>query len=858
MSAPLLPAGLRLIRQLGQSPLSIVYLVEDPEGERFALKVLRQSVVRDERIQERWRREAKLLDTIRHPNLVRSYGACEVEGRPALLLEYIAGKSLRARLEDGPLGWEQAARFGIQVSRALQRLHKNHAIHRDVKPHNILLHPVRGAILADLGLVRSEEDPTMTRHGAALGSPAYMSPEQARDPSDVDAQADIYSLGATLFHTISGTPPFLGNGVGEVIHRVLHEDPEPLPEFIPPAFTKVIATAMAKDPQRRYALARDFGSDLGRVLLGYTPRLVTAHRHRRRRQRMIFSLVSIVLVSALWWWQPWQLFADVAVNPANPNVSVVSGEGVPPTNQRDPVAVQANADVESTLPLLEYFRNWNAGFENRFQASLAAGQYREALSEADLMLRARVPMDAPVGFLEARRTRADGFRYEVAAVTERLAGQALDLLADQARYAREGIRRGEFRADTWQASVLDLWRRAGLHLADMPLHPGSADPFGRLQMMHATLENEAAQARIRRSLEMVPVVRNYTETLLRAGEYQQALDRWHRVDSVVFIHSAEARADLARIEALLALNRSLLRRFRAAAGEQVELTMYLGSHLAGRLLPAEDGEGYAVNYLNQSLVAVTLLDLDPDFAVTWLDCENGALVAAHLAWCQRDSASAYARLLEISKLATPLEWQVDLWLREWEKETFQPSAKEEILPNGLVSEPPPAAPEEISYADLSAPQRLERAIHAQHPKAKIVFDEDSVFVYFEDLQWTNDWEINVGTEASGWTISNWEISWQLTREQSPPSKLVVQDSITLLHTSRRNPPMMRVDGKRFASFGIAAGLGIQRLRWHEAALDLDGLPICDWQPSNARRARFAVDCPDGLKVDRFSLRFVPR
>jgi tetratricopeptide (TPR) repeat protein len=728
-----------------------------------------------------------------------------------------------------------------------------------VKPHNVLLHPVRGAILADLGLVRSEEDPTMTRHGAALGSPAYMSPEQARDPSDVGPQADIYSLGATLFHTMSGTPPFLGSGVGEVIHRVLHEDPEPLPEHIPAPLAKVIATAMAKAPERRYALARDLGTDLGRVLLGYPPRLMTAYRRRRRKLRALLSGLSVVVVIAFLWWQPWQMFG--AANPSESgfggNEEIVDSDvfkGATGAFGPQPAVVEV-----STLPSEEYFRYWNVQYENRFQTALSAGQYREALAEADLMLRARVPKDAPVGFLEARRARANGYRAEVAAVAEAVAGRAMDLLANQAAYAREGIRRGEFSADAWLASVLDLWRRAGLHLDDMPLHPGSQDPLGRLQMLHAVLENENGQARITRSLERVPRIRANTRTLLRAGEYQQALERWDRVDSVVFKHSSQARADLARIQALVALDRSLQRRFRKLAGTTVELTMFLGSKLVGQLLPAEGGEGYAVNYLNQSLVSVTLADLDPDFAVTWLQCEDGPWVAAHLAWCQGDAASAWARIRKLDTFDAPQEWGVKAWAREWENDIprIEPAPGDSAQPANVTAAPA-SAPNDIPYADLNPSQRLERAILAQHPKAKVSIDQASVFVYFEDLQWTGDWEMNLGAEASGWAITNWEFSWQLRPQQSPPAELVIQDNIVLEHASRRNPPLTRVSGKRFPGFGIAAGQGIQRLRWQNGKLDLDDLPLCKWEPSNARRARFSVECADGLKVDLFSLRFEPR
>ncbi|MFQ5750142.1 MAG: serine/threonine-protein kinase, partial [Planctomycetota bacterium] len=228
-----LPQGFTGVRLLGRSPLSEVFLVADDRGRLLALKVLRESAARDPRIRERWRREAALLEEIHHPHLIRSHGELEIEGRPALLLEYIDGPSLRERLQGGPLRWEEAARIGIQVAQALGRLHRPGALHRDVKPHNVRLDPGRGAVLAALGLVRRREDPTLTAQGTALGSPAYMSPEQARDPTSVGPEADVYSLGATLHHALSGRPPFLGRGVGEVIHRVMHTDPEPLPEGIP-------------------------------------------------------------------------------------------------------------------------------------------------------------------------------------------------------------------------------------------------------------------------------------------------------------------------------------------------------------------------------------------------------------------------------------------------------------------------------------------------------------------------------------------------------------------------------------------------------------------------------------------------
>ncbi|MBT7013090.1 MAG: protein kinase, partial [Planctomycetes bacterium] len=352
-----LPKGVVFVRTLGRTPFSEVLLVEK-DGVPCALKLLHGVAAFDERILERWRREARLLGAIEHDNLVRSYGTLDVDGHPGLLLEFIDGPTLRQLLTDAPLGWEQAVRYGVQVARALERLHRSGAIHRDVKPHNILIHPTRGAVLADLGLVRTDDDATLTRQGVALGSPAYMSPEQARDPSEVGPEADVYSLAATLYHALSGRPPFLGRGVGEVIHRVLHEEPEPLSEDVPLPIRRVLACALAKDPESRYARARDFALDLGRVLLGDKPILLHRRRRRRRSQFIVAGVVSICgLCFALWSF----VFAP------KPNDALGTSNAAAPI-------LEKSASVE------QRFHEWlvAASIEEQFRAALAGYHFLQA------------------------------------------------------------------------------------------------------------------------------------------------------------------------------------------------------------------------------------------------------------------------------------------------------------------------------------------------------------------------------------------------------------------------------------------------------------------------------------------------
>lgn len=856
-----------MVRRLGESPLSLVFLVEDAEGAAYALKVLRPSVAKDPRILERWRREGQLLEEFSHPNLVRSFGAPEVEGRPALLLEYVDGSSLRERLREGPLGWEQAARFGVQIARALQYLHRQGAIHRDVKPHNVLISQERGAVLADLGLVRREEDPTMTRQGAALGSPAYMSPEQARDPSEVDEQADIYSLGATLFHTLSGKPPFLGQGVGEVIHRVLHEEPEPMPDHVPPMLERVVLTAMAKDPERRYARAMDFGADLGRVLLGYPPRLLTRYRRRRRiRSASLVGMTAVLAVATLWW-SPWNRTSDADLPRED---SLAQGEQQPETDVALQPTPSTSSSDDSSLPEIDarpYFAAWHTPYQTRFQAALEANHFRDALSECQAIQRARVPKDAPLGFLELRRDWVNRSESKVRVAAERTAGQALDLLGEQMSFAREAIDRGSFDDEAWSAAVLDQWRRAGLRVTDLPLHPGAPDPVGRLQMSRVVLGNEAEQARLRLALNMVAVVRANTARLLRSGSFDEARRRWDRVDPVVFLHSQDARADLARIEELVALDRRLRTRFRELLGEQVQLRLRSGGMLQGRLVPEENGVGHAVDYLGQTQVHVDLLDLDPSFVVPWLLSREEPWLVAQLTWCQEDLPRAINFMDQAFSADLPAEWQPTFWVEQWRLERQAGGLSETGLhgENRTDVEPAQVAEATPGLAEGQTHDRstsgeeppLVQALRRRLPEASVQLAGDRVVLQLPPVEMHGMWNLDLRQELRGWKMVEWRLAWTLDPQQQAPQSFTWLDDIVLKQAGAA-PPQMFVAGRRYPGFGMQPGLGLQVLAWDGEQITLDGLPVGPWSPTPSTLARFLAACPEGLVVEEISLTFATR
>ncbi|MFQ5505894.1 MAG: serine/threonine-protein kinase, partial [Planctomycetota bacterium] len=218
-----------IIDRLGSGAMGTVFKARRREnGELVALKVLRPSLGRNSRYVERLKREAELSERLDHESIIRGFGLGEEAGYHYLVMEFCEGDSLKLLLRAwGSFPEERVLAVGVQIARALAHAHSHGIVHRDVKPGNIIVNEDGLAKLTDLGLAKGERDLTLTSDGATVGTPQYMSPEQATDPSNVDERSDLYSLGATLYHMSTGSPPFDGSSVGNVILKLLRQRVRP-------------------------------------------------------------------------------------------------------------------------------------------------------------------------------------------------------------------------------------------------------------------------------------------------------------------------------------------------------------------------------------------------------------------------------------------------------------------------------------------------------------------------------------------------------------------------------------------------------------------------------------------------------
>ena len=255
----------RIVGHVGDGAMGTVYAAEHARvGRRVAVKTLHRDARLSDDAIRRFEREATTAGSLGHPNIVAVHDFdVTPEGVHYLVMDLLDGESLEQRLaQRGTLSWPEARRIVEAIGSALVAAHRVGILHRDIKPANILL--ARGpdgserAVLVDFGLARPL-DPALGSHitqaGAAIGTPAYMSPEQARGLA-LDARSDVYGLGAVLYEMVVGTPPFIDQTAAEVYARLLTEPapmPERLPTDCPPDLLGVLRGALAREPERRFA-----------------------------------------------------------------------------------------------------------------------------------------------------------------------------------------------------------------------------------------------------------------------------------------------------------------------------------------------------------------------------------------------------------------------------------------------------------------------------------------------------------------------------------------------------------------------------------------------------------------------------
>ena len=257
--------GYEVLDELGRGGMGVVYRARDPmSGSPVALKLL--VALSDPEERARFAREVETTRALDHPHVLAVLDLGQDRGRPFLITELAEGGSLEERLRQQPLGPAEAARVVAEVARGLAAAHRAGALHRDLKPANVLFASDGRALLADFGLARRLRDETLTATGTVLGTPGYMSPEQARGER-ADERSDVYGLGALLFAALSGGPPFRRGSLLETLAAVV-SDPPPSPGAeVPVSLRAICLRCLSKDPAERYPSA----AALGEALEGWSP-----------------------------------------------------------------------------------------------------------------------------------------------------------------------------------------------------------------------------------------------------------------------------------------------------------------------------------------------------------------------------------------------------------------------------------------------------------------------------------------------------------------------------------------------------------------------------------------------------------
>ncbi len=340
----------RLVREIGSGGMSVVYEAEDTRLQRrVAVKLLPPELSRDRGAKERFRREARAASALDDPNICTVHDVGECDGQLYIVMAYYEGETLKERLARGPLPESEARQLAIEVARALARAHEADIVHRDIKPANVML-TGRGKVkVLDFGIAKIRGDATLTRAGSSPGTPAYMSPEQARG-EPVDGRTDVWSLGALLYEMLAGRRPFPGDDERAVLAAIQSRKPEPLDRIRPDvsaALARTVAKALAKNPGERHANAAELLADLE----SDSPPVLRGWRRKAFRVGLLAGgVATIVLLAFL-------LMEYLRHSSAPPALRVaVLRPAMTPAGKNPQLASVASDVVEATIAALVSFQ----------------------------------------------------------------------------------------------------------------------------------------------------------------------------------------------------------------------------------------------------------------------------------------------------------------------------------------------------------------------------------------------------------------------------------------------------------------------------------------------------------------------
>jgi len=359
---PMLAAGQRFgqyeeISPLGEGGMGQVYLAVDTRlGRKVALKLLPSSYTGDAERVRRFGQEARAASALNHPNIITIYEIGQLDGRHFIAAEYVAGETLRARLERGHLEAGEALDTAVQVASALASAHEAGIVHRDIKPENIMLRRDRIVKVLDFGLAklapRQAVDPQVptkstvkTNPGVVMGTVGYMSPEQARG-LEVDHRTDIFSFGAVLYEMLTGEQAFGAGSAGEMMSAILKDEPKEITQAdgkLPPQLVRIVRRCLEKRPEQRFQSASDLGFALEALALTSAPpnsALKTAVTSAPRHKFRWLALIAVLVVAAgvfawgldradYWWRNPLTdaQFTQLTDFPETEGDAVISRDG---------------------------------------------------------------------------------------------------------------------------------------------------------------------------------------------------------------------------------------------------------------------------------------------------------------------------------------------------------------------------------------------------------------------------------------------------------------------------------------------------------------------------------------------------